>query len=94
VAAVFSDVLGRPVAYADPSLPRFAWETFRRGTSLGKTLVMSGIYTTARLGLAGRVTDDVRAVLDRDPVDFRTFVEDHASEFAGENLASQPASRD
>jgi uncharacterized protein YbjT (DUF2867 family) len=94
VAAVFSDVLGRPVAYADPSLPRFAWETFRRGTSLGKTLVMSGIYTTARLGLAGRVTDDVRAVLDRDPVDFRTFVEDHASEFAVENLASQPASRD
>jgi len=88
VAAVFSDVLGRPVAYADPSLPRFAWETFRRGTSLGKTLVMSGIYTTARLGLAGRVTDDVRAVLDRDPVDFRTFVEDHASEFAVENLAS------
>jgi len=53
---------------------------------------MSGIYTTARLGLAGRVTDDVRAVLDRDPVDFRTFVEDHASEFAVENLASQPAS--
>jgi len=84
VAAVFSDVLDRPVTYANPSLPRFAWETYRRGTSLGKTLMMSGIYTTARFGLAGRVADDVRTVLGRDPIDFRTFVDDHASDFAVE----------
>ncbi|SFS01089.1 Uncharacterized conserved protein YbjT, contains NAD(P)-binding and DUF2867 domains [Halomicrobium zhouii] len=93
VAAVFSDVLGRPVTDANPSLPEFVWETYRRGTPLGKVLVMSAIYTTARFGLAGRVTDDVRDVLGRSPVDFPTFVKDHANDFAVERSPAPSNSR-
>jgi hypothetical protein len=35
--------------------------------------VTAAIYTTARLGLAAGLTDDVHAVLGRQPVDFATF---------------------
>jgi hypothetical protein len=35
--------------------------------------VTCAIYTTARLGLAAGLSDDVRTVLGRDPIDFTTF---------------------
>lgn len=40
-------------------------------------LVMVGIYTTARLGLAGRVTGKVRRLLGREPIPLRQFVQDY-----------------
>jgi len=52
-----------------------------RGQPLGYVLLMVGIYTTARLGLAGRVTDDVERVLGRLPRPVRAYVEDYAGEF-------------
>jgi hypothetical protein len=39
---------------------------------------MAGIYTTARLGLAGTVTPDTERLLGRPPITFRQFVVDHA----------------
>jgi uncharacterized protein YbjT (DUF2867 family) len=80
VAAVASEVLPYPVAYTAPSLPRFVVQELRRGRPLGFTLAMCGIYTTARLGLAGRVTEDVERVLGRPPRDVRAFFEDYATE--------------
>lgn len=82
VAAVFSDVLGRPITYPNPSLLAFARRMRRRGTPLGFVVLMCGIYTTARLGLADRVTDDCRRLLGRRPRRMRAFVEDHADDFA------------
>jgi hypothetical protein len=41
--------------------------------------VTLGIYTMARLGLAAGITDDVRALTGRAPLDFRTFAHDHAA---------------
>jgi hypothetical protein len=38
---------------------------------------MAGIYTTARLGLAGRITDDLETLLERAPTDFATFAREH-----------------
>ncbi len=35
--------------------------------------VTTAIYTTARLGLAAGLTDDVRRVLGREPIDFTEF---------------------
>ncbi|WP_137283205.1 SDR family oxidoreductase [Halorussus salinisoli] len=81
VAAVFSAVLDRGIEYADPSVPEFAWRMHRRGFDWGYVAVMVGIYTTARLGLADRVTDDVSRVLDRDPRTLREYVADYADEF-------------
>lgn len=80
VAAVASEVLGYPVEYTNPSLLRFLVRERKRGRPLAFSLVMGGIYTTARLGLAGRVTDDVERVLGRPPRDVRTFFEDYRDE--------------
>jgi len=81
VAAVFSDVLDRPITYPNPSFTTFARRTYRRGIALGFVALMCGIYITARLGLAGRVSEDGRRLLGRAPRTMRTFVEDYADEF-------------
>jgi len=78
--AVASEVLGCPVEYANPSLSGFVVRSLRVDRPLGFALVMAGIYTTARLGLAGRVTDDVERVLGRPPRDVRAFFEDYRGE--------------
>jgi len=80
VAAVASEVLGYPVEYTNPSLPAFLLRERRRGRPLGFSVVMAGIDTTAGLGLAGRVTNDVERVLGRPPRDVRTFFEDYQGE--------------
>ena len=81
VAEVFSDVLGRPITYPEPSLVGFAVRMRRRGQPLPFVLLMCGIYTTTRLGLAGRVSDDVARILGRRPRTMQAFVEDSAEEF-------------
>ncbi|MFC6975281.1 NmrA family NAD(P)-binding protein [Halomicroarcula sp. GCM10025709] len=81
VAAVFTDVLDRPIRYADPSIPTFVARWRARDEPLGFVLLLVGIYTTARLGLAGRVTDDLGALLGREPRTLREYVVDYAAEF-------------
>lgn len=39
--------------------------------------LQAGDYTIARLGLASRVTGDVRRLLGRDPISFQQFAEDY-----------------
>lgn len=84
VAAIFSSVLDREISYPQPSLPTFIRRMHRRGLSLGFILLMCGIYTTARLGLAARVSADIQQLLGREPRDMRTFVEDYADKFRRE----------
>jgi hypothetical protein len=85
VAIVFSDGLDRPISYPNPSLVAFARRMRRRGKPLGFIALVCGIYTTARLGLAARVTDDSRTLLGRRPRKMRAFVEDHADDFRGDS---------
>lgn len=75
VADVATETLGHRIEYTRPSLPRFLLRELGHGRPLGFTLVMCGLYTTARLGLAGRVTDDVETVLGRPPRTVRSFFE-------------------
>ncbi|MDR5673678.1 NmrA family NAD(P)-binding protein [Halalkaliarchaeum sp. AArc-GB] len=77
VADLLTRELGREVQYVDPSVIRFLWRRIRAGEGFGKAAVMAGIYTTARLGLADRVTDDVRRVLGREPRGLSAFVREH-----------------
>ena len=77
VAKLLTRELGREVQYVDPSVIRFLWRRIRAGEGFGKVAVMAGIYTTARLGLADRVTDDVRRVLGREPRGLSAFVREH-----------------
>lgn len=76
-ARVLSDVLGRRVDYRRPGAFAFARRRLAAGDDPSFVAVMAGIYTTTRLGLAGRVTDTVARVLGRPPRSFRTFVEDY-----------------
>lgn len=78
---IFSSVLERPITYPKPSVVEFGLRMRQRGQSLGFIALMCGIYTTARLGLAARVTADTRRILGREPRRMETFVEDYASEF-------------
>lgn len=81
VAAVFSDVLDRPIEYADPSRLTFARQMYRRGFSPGFVAFMVAEYSVVRLGRSGRTTDDVETLLGRPPRTVREFVEDYADEF-------------
>lgn len=74
VADVLTRELGRRIVYERPGVLAYARHARRRlGMSAGMALVTSAIYTTARLGMAGGLTDDVRTVLGRDPIDLADF---------------------
>ncbi len=83
VAAVLSDALGRRITYRRPnplSYARHARTVLGFGPAM--TAMTTVIHTTARLGLAGHLTDDVRAVTGRAPISLREFAmrERHAWE--------------
>ncbi len=77
VARILSRVLGRTITYPDPSVVSFIRHMRRLGHSWGSVLVMSGLYTSAKLGLAGRLADGVQQVLGRPPRSFETFARDN-----------------
>jgi uncharacterized protein YbjT (DUF2867 family) len=89
VAAIFTEVLDREVRYADPSALTFLRGMRERGESLGFVAVMLVLYTTARLGFAGRVTDDTERLLGRQPRSLRGYVEDYADAFRPDAPATE-----
>lgn len=71
---MLSTVLDRRVRYARPGLPRYlrhATRTLRMPP--GMAAVTAAIYTTARLGLADGLSDDVQRVLGEPPASFAEF---------------------
>lgn len=79
VAKILSDVLGRPIMYRNPNPLHFLIETVRRGTPLRYALVMLGLYTSTRFGMAERISDDVERLIGRKPIRFRQYVHDYRS---------------
>ena len=77
VAKIFSDVLGRPITYRNPSSLRFLWRQARSGTSLPFAVVMTWLYASTRKGMAAQVTDSVQRLLGRAPISFRQYVIDY-----------------
>jgi uncharacterized protein YbjT (DUF2867 family) len=78
VAAILSDVLDRPIRYRRPGAGRYATHARRTlGMPWGMVAVTTAIYTVARLGKAGGLTDDVRVATGRDPIAFRDWAEEH-----------------
>ncbi|MGS0687566.1 SDR family oxidoreductase [Nakamurella sp. GG22] len=68
VAQALTATLDRPIRYARPGAVRYAWHARRTlGMPLAMVLVTTAIYTSARLGLAAGLTDDVQTVLGREP---------------------------
>lgn len=78
VATEMSRVLGRPIGYSRPSLPRFVWHMWRRrGYKLAHVGVMAAIYTTTRIGMAEAITTDVHNLLGRKPISIAQFIADY-----------------
>jgi uncharacterized protein YbjT (DUF2867 family) len=77
VADALSYELGRKITYANPSPLRFWNETRKRGVPADYTLVMLALYSTARFGLAGKVTPDTHELLERPALTIHRFIEDN-----------------
>lgn len=74
VADLLTRELGRRIRYSAPGLLSYARHAHAAlGMPWGMVAVTSAIYTTARLGLAAGISDDVRTVLGREPTDFAEF---------------------
>jgi uncharacterized protein YbjT (DUF2867 family) len=85
VATIFTNILDRPIHYTNPAIPIFIWQMLRQGFPLQFVLIMVGIYSTARFGLADLVTSDVRQLLDRPPISIEQYVEDYRQCWLSEN---------
>ena len=77
VAVLLSRALGRPVAYRNPGVPAFLRHSRAAGRPWALGLVMTGVYTVARLGLAAEVTPDLARLLGRPPTALRSFIGDY-----------------
>lgn len=78
VAATLSAELGRPIRYRAPGALRYARHASSvLGLPRGMVLVTTAIYSVARVGRAAGLTDDVRTVTGRDPLDLRAWAHEH-----------------
>jgi uncharacterized protein YbjT (DUF2867 family) len=77
VADIFTAILGKSIRYTNPSVLSFVWQMVTRGLPIDFVLVMTAIYTTARLGLADTITPDVEQLLNRPPLTVQQYVEDY-----------------
>jgi len=77
VADLFTQILGKSVVYTNPSIFQFFIRMYQRGLSLPFIAVMIAIYTTAWLGLAAKVTEDVEQILHRKPIRMQQFIADY-----------------
>lgn len=76
-AAILSAVLGRKITYRNPNPLHFLIETIRRGTPFIFAMVMLGLYTSTRFGMAEPITLEVERLTGRKPISFRQYVEDY-----------------
>ncbi len=76
-AKILSDVLGRKIQYKNPNPVYFLIETMRRGTPFMFALVMTGLYTSTRFGMAEPITNEVEKLTGRKPISFKEFASDY-----------------
>lgn len=77
VAAILSDVLDRRIVYTRPGAVEFFRHERDKGCAATFAGVMTGLYTSARLGLADTLADGVERALQRPARSTREFAEDY-----------------
>jgi uncharacterized protein YbjT (DUF2867 family) len=77
VADIFTGVLGRKITYLNPSVFTFARRMKAKGNPWAYVLVTSALYSTARFGMAAKITDELERLLKRPPIQMRQYVEDY-----------------
>jgi uncharacterized protein YbjT (DUF2867 family) len=88
VAAMMTEVLGRPITYSDPAPLKFARRFRQRGYDASYINVMEGIYLTTRFGMAAIMTPDAVELLGRPTISMRQYIEDYASVWAPQEALS------
>ena len=76
-AAILSQVLGRKITYRNPNPLHFLIETLRRGTPFMFAVVMLGLYTSTRFGMADPITHEVQRLTGEKPISFQQYVQDY-----------------
>lgn len=74
---VLSETLGREIIYRNPNPLHFFFATLRRGTPFAFALVMMGLYTSTRFGMAEPITNEVEKLLGRKPITFQQYTRDY-----------------
>ncbi|MED3352856.1 SDR family oxidoreductase [Bacillus thuringiensis] len=77
VAKTISKEIKENIIYINPSIFKFRKKMMQKGLKNDFILVMIGIYTTARLGLAKKVTEDLEQLLGRKPTTLKQFAHDY-----------------
>ncbi|MFP3648293.1 hypothetical protein, partial [Paraburkholderia sp. SIMBA_054] len=72
-----SKIINKHIVYTNPSIFKFRKRMVKKGLNSDFIWVMIGIYTTAKLGLAKKVTSDLSNLLDRNPITMQKFIYDH-----------------
>jgi len=79
VAAIFTEVLGRPIRFPNPGFIRYRRRMAELGFPKAIINVTTMMYVLARLGVSAGLTDDTQRILRRAPLTMRAFVRDHAA---------------
>ncbi|HSL43980.1 MAG TPA: SDR family oxidoreductase [Anaerolineales bacterium] len=77
VAQIMSEVLGRKITYRNPNPLSFLIETVRRGIPFRFAVVMLGLYTSTRFGMAEPITNEVERLTGRKSITFRQYAQDY-----------------
>lgn len=84
VARIFTEELGRPIRYTDPSTPRFLWRLWRRGVAPDTLFFMTMVYALTRFGKNAVMTDELPRLIGRPPRTMRDYVRDHRDQWTPE----------
>ncbi len=76
-ASIMSEVLGRRITYRNPNSLRFLVQTLRQGTPPKFAMVMLGLYTSTRFGMAAPISNDLERLTGCKPITFRQYVQDY-----------------
>lgn len=76
-ASLLSETLGCEIKYRNPGALRFLIETMRRGAPFRYALVVMGLYTSTKYGMAEPVTREVERQLGRKPISFKQYTQDY-----------------
>lgn len=86
VAELFTAELGRPIRYANPSIPHFWWRLWGR-TTWDTLAFMTIVYSLTRFGKNAPFTDTLGRLLGRPPRSMAEFVHDYRDRFTGAEAA-------
>ena len=81
IAEIFSEVLGRKITYTNPSPLQFFMHMKAQGMKPGFIFVMIALYSTAKMGLAGRISDELPKLIDRASITVEQYVKDYKDQW-------------